>query len=83
LVDQVVELVEALERTREEFLLVRERLAERVIWNFDMVAAVDGKKGEMDKNTADNALLCNWRFMLLVTDTAGLIFMSIYLFIVR
>jgi hypothetical protein len=71
LVDQVVELVEALKRTREEFLSVRERLAEKVIRNFDLVAAaVDGKKDEMDKNNADKTFLCNWRFMLLrILDT--------------
>jgi hypothetical protein len=71
LVDQVVELVEALKRTREEFLSVRERLAEKVIRNFDVVApAVDGKKDEMDKNNADKTFLCNWRFMLLrILDT--------------
>jgi hypothetical protein len=60
LVDQVVELVEALKRTREEFLSVRERLAEKVIRNFDVVAsAVDGKKDEMDKDNADKTFLCN------------------------
>jgi hypothetical protein len=70
LVDQVVELVEALKRTREEFLSVRERLAEKVIRNFDVVAAIDGKKDEMDKNNADKTFLCNWRFILLrILDT--------------
>jgi hypothetical protein len=60
LVDQIVELVEALKRTREEFLSVRERLAEKVIRNLDVVAAaVDGKKDEMDKNNADKTFLCN------------------------